>query len=94
MVDIIFKKPIGSKIYILAPLVKNEKGTHKDTLNKFHLQGFERFRVDGEVYRYSEILSNRGFLEASIGIGKPRRKNCLLDIFCLRFSLAPDQSET
>ena len=55
MVEIIFKKPIGSKIHILAPLVKNEKGTHKDTLNKFHLQGFERFRVDGEVYRYSEL---------------------------------------
>ena len=33
-------------------------------------------------------------LEAPIGIGKPRRKKCLLDIFCLRFSLAPDQSET
>ena len=33
-------------------------------------------------------------LEAPIGIGKPRRKKCLLDIFCLHFSLAPDQSET
>ena len=33
-------------------------------------------------------------LEAPIGIGEPRRKKCLLDIFCLRFSLAPDQSET
>ena len=33
-------------------------------------------------------------MEAPIGIGEPRRKKCLLDIFCLRFSLAPDQSET
>lgn len=55
MVDIVLSKPIGSKIQILSPLVKNEKGTHKDTLNKFHLKGFERFRVDGEVLRFNEI---------------------------------------
>ena len=57
MVDIVSKKPLGSRIYILAPLVNNEKGTHKDLLNKFHLKGFERFRVDGEVYRFSDIPS-------------------------------------
>ena len=55
MLDIIYEKPLGSRIYILAPLVSNEKGTHKDTLNKFHGQGFERFRVDGEIYRFSDI---------------------------------------
>lgn len=48
-------KPLGSKIFILSPLVKNEKGTHKDTLEKFHGRGYERFRVDGEIKRYSEI---------------------------------------
>ena len=55
MTDIVMNKPLGSKIFILSPLVKNEKGTHKDTLEKFHGRGFERFRVDGEIKRYSEI---------------------------------------
>ena len=55
MADIVMNKPLGSKIFILSPLVKNEKGTHKDTLEKFHGRGFERFRVDGEIKRYSEI---------------------------------------
>lgn len=55
IVDIIMQRTLGSKIYILAPLVKNEKGTHKDTLLKFHGKGFERFRVDGEIKRFSEI---------------------------------------
>ena len=55
IVDIIMQRPLGSKTYILAPLVKNEKGTHKDTLLKFHGKGFERFRVDGEIKRFSEI---------------------------------------
>lgn len=55
IVDIIMERTLGSKIYIMAPLVKNEKGTHKDTLLKFHGKGFERFRVDGEIKRFSEI---------------------------------------
>ncbi len=55
IVDILMQRTLGSKIYIMAPLVKNEKGTHKDTLLKFHGKGFERFRVDGEIKRFSEI---------------------------------------
>ena len=55
IVDIIMQRTLGSKIYIMAPLVKNEKGTHKDTLLKFHGKGFERFRIDGEIKRFSEI---------------------------------------
>ena len=55
MVDIVMKFPLGSRIVLLAPLVRNEKGTHKDTLQKFHGQGFERFRVDSSIYRYNEI---------------------------------------
>ena len=55
MVDIVMKYPLGSRIVLLSPLVRNEKGTHKDTLQKFHGQGFERFRVDSTIYRYNEI---------------------------------------
>ena len=55
MADKVMEKPLCSRIVILSPLVKNEKGTHKDTLLKFHNQGFERFRIDGEIKRFSEI---------------------------------------
>ena len=55
MVDFVLKKPIGSKIIILSPFVQNEKGTHKDTLEKFISLGFERVRVDGEIKRISEV---------------------------------------
>ncbi len=55
IVEFILNKPLGTKIMILAPLVQNEKGTHKETLDKFSSLGFERFRVDGEILRYSEI---------------------------------------
>lgn len=55
MVELIRKKKEGSKITVLAPVVQNEKGTHKDTLEKYLRLGFERVRVDGEIKRISEI---------------------------------------
>ena len=53
--DIIMSLPIGSKIQILSPIVRNEKGTHKDTLTKIRENGFSRVRVDGEVCFIEEV---------------------------------------
>lgn len=55
MVEQIRRKPIGSKISILAPIIMNEKGTHKETLEKFLRLGYERVRVDQEIKRISEV---------------------------------------
>ena len=56
MVDIIKQNPLGTRIFIFAPIVNNEKGTHKETLQKFQTKGFERVRIDrDEVVRFSEL---------------------------------------
>jgi len=55
IVDSISQLVEGSKLQILAPLVQNEKGTHKDTLTKIKTSGFERVRVDGQFYRLEEV---------------------------------------
>lgn len=55
MTDSILQYEEGSKIQILAPVVRHEKGTHKDTLDKIQKQGFERLRVDGEFKLLSEL---------------------------------------
>jgi len=55
MVEIIYKYELGTKLQILSPVVRNEKGTHKDTLNKIKAAGFERLRVDGNLVRISEV---------------------------------------
>ena len=55
MVDIIYQYDLGTKLQILSPVVRNEKGTHKDTISKIKAQGFERLRVDKEVVRIDEI---------------------------------------
>lgn len=40
----------GTKILILAPMVRDRKGQHLRTLEKIKKEGFVRVRIDGEVY--------------------------------------------
>src|SRR5438270_3176822 len=49
IVDNVMKLPAGSKLMILSPLVRGQKGEHKDTFGAIHKQGFVRARVDGQI---------------------------------------------
>ncbi|MCH5180645.1 MAG: excinuclease ABC subunit UvrA [Erysipelotrichales bacterium] len=55
MMDIIYTYPLGTRVQILSPIVRNEKGTHKETLGKIKAQGFERLRVNKEIVRIDEV---------------------------------------
>lgn len=47
--DTILAWPPGSKLVILAPLVRREKGEFRDVIEKARREGFVRLRVDGEI---------------------------------------------
>jgi excinuclease ABC subunit A len=49
IVDAVMKNPPGTKVMILSPLVRGQKGEHKETFGAIHKQGFVRARVDGEM---------------------------------------------
>ncbi|OVZ59331.1 excinuclease ABC subunit A [Pigmentiphaga sp. NML080357] len=49
MVDITLGLPAESRLAILAPLVRDRKGSFEDELANLQAQGFVRVRVDGEV---------------------------------------------
>ncbi|WP_435235545.1 excinuclease ABC subunit UvrA [Psychromonas sp. PT13] len=49
MVDAILANPKGSKMMLLAPIVKERKGEHVKTFANLSAQGFLRARVDGEI---------------------------------------------
>ncbi|MBD2859356.1 excinuclease ABC subunit UvrA [Spongiibacter sp. KMU-158] len=49
MVDAVLALPEGSKLMLLAPVVKNRKGEHLHILEKLRSQGFVRARIDGIV---------------------------------------------
>ncbi|KPL02444.1 MAG: excinuclease ABC subunit A, partial [candidate division Zixibacteria bacterium SM1_73] len=49
VVDLVMSLPKGSKIQILAPLVKGRKGEHKEIFDQIKKEGFIRARVDGKI---------------------------------------------
>lgn len=78
IVDIIMKSPQNSRIQILSPIVRNEKGTFKDTINKIKSNGFTRIRIDGETY----------LIEEAPDLDKNKRHN--IDIIIDRIVLKED----
>jgi excinuclease ABC subunit A len=50
IVDSILQEKEGSKIQILAPLVRDRKGEHQKVFEDLRRKGFVRVRVDGEVH--------------------------------------------
>ena len=49
MVDTIMNYPEGTKIMVLAPVVRQQKGEHEKILERIRKEGFTRARIDGEI---------------------------------------------
>lgn len=56
IVESLKKFPLKTKIQLLAPLIKNKKGTHKELLAQYQVQGFSRARIDGEILPLTEEI--------------------------------------
>lgn len=54
MVDAILANPEGSKMMLLAPIVKGRKGEHVKTFESLAAQGFLRARIDGDICDLSD----------------------------------------
>ena len=54
MVNRILELPERSKLQILAPVVRNKKGTQKKVFEQIKKDGFVRVQVDGETYDIEE----------------------------------------
>lgn len=48
--DIIMSHEEGQKIYVLAPIVRGQKGQHKKVLEQIQKDGFVRYILDGEMH--------------------------------------------
>ena len=57
MVDQIMELPEGTKIQLLAPVVRGRKGRHEKLLEKAKKSGYVRVRIDGNLYELSEEIS-------------------------------------
>ncbi|WNJ98289.1 excinuclease ABC subunit UvrA [Thalassospiraceae bacterium LMO-JJ14] len=50
MVDRVMDMPEGTRLYLLAPIVRGRKGEYKKELQDLARRGFQRVRIDGEMF--------------------------------------------
>lgn len=56
IIDNIMNLKEGTRIQILAPVIRGRKGEYKKLLEDFQKEGFVRARIDGEVYELSDDI--------------------------------------
>jgi excinuclease ABC subunit A len=55
MVDIVKALPEGTKLYLLAPVTRGQKGEHRKELQALQKKGFTRAKIDGAFYEMHEL---------------------------------------
>ena len=78
MVDQVMALPEGTKMMLMAPVVRDRKGEHAQLFEELRSQGYVRVRVDGRVYPIDEVPA----LEL-------RRKHTI-EVVIDRFKVRPD----
>ena len=56
IVDNVLKLEEGTKIQVLAPVVRGKKGEYKKQLEEYQKEGFVRVRIDGQIYELSDDI--------------------------------------
>ncbi len=54
MVDRVMAQPEGTRMFILAPVVRGRKGEYRKEIAEFQKKGFQRLKVDGKFYEIAE----------------------------------------
>lgn len=57
MVDQILELPVGTKIQLLAPVVRGRKGTHQKIFEQARRSGYVRVQADGSMYELTEEIA-------------------------------------
>ena len=55
MVDRLAAMKEGTRLYLLAPVVRGRKGEYRKELAEFQKRGFQRVKVDGKMYEVDEV---------------------------------------
>jgi excinuclease ABC subunit A len=78
MVDQVMALPEGTKMMLMAPVVRDRKGEHAQLFNELRAQGYVRVRIDGCVYPIDDVP----VLEL--------RRNHTIEVVIDRFKVRPD----
>ena len=81
IIDSIYQNPINSKLLILSPIARQQKGTNQRLLEKLKQDGFLRVKIDDQIYS----------LDEEINLSKTKAHN--IDIVIDRIVLTEDVRE-
>ncbi len=68
MVDQIMEVPEGTRLQLLAPVVRGRKGEHAKVLERAKRSGYVRVRIDGNLYELTEEISLEKNIKHNIDI--------------------------
>ncbi|MFM8410490.1 MAG: excinuclease ABC subunit UvrA, partial [Alphaproteobacteria bacterium] len=68
IVDRILRRPEGTRLHVLAPIVRDRKGEYRKELLDLRKAGFARVRVDGEMRDLAEDITLKKTLKHSIEV--------------------------
>ncbi len=54
MVDRVLALPAGTRLYLLAPVVRGRKGEYRKELAEFMKKGYQRVKIDGKFYEIGD----------------------------------------
>ena len=57
MVDRILEMPLGTRLLLLSPIARGKKGEFKKEFESLQKQGYQRLKIDGEIYPVEELPS-------------------------------------
>jgi len=77
----ILELPEGTRVLLLAPLIRDQKGEHKAVLKKVDQAGYSRVRVNGVLYSLDEA--------ASLDLDKQKKHS--LEVVVDRVAVGPEQ---
>ena len=61
IVDILMALEDGTKLYLLAPIIRGRKGEYRKEIAELHRKGFSRVRIDGDfmMLKILRLLINK-----------------------------------
>ncbi len=86
--------PEGTKLMVLAPVVRDKKGFHRDVLEGLLKQGFIRARVGGEIVQLEDVLASGSENPLNVGRYAKTTIEALVDRITLRPDLGARLSES
>ncbi|HZW05511.1 MAG TPA: excinuclease ABC subunit UvrA [Phycisphaerales bacterium] len=81
--------PAGTKMTVLAPVVRQKKGFHRDVMEELQKAGWSRVRVNGQVKDLREVLKDSG--DNPLGLGRYEKHD--LDAVIDRVVLKPADAD-